>query len=335
MDCNANGGVGCKPATATLSSGQKLHIRSNTWFVVVTIEEHHKVNLQAGAKLGSGIKLDGFEENKPIPEKALTGFDQIFADCRASQSCWACCADELLWESLHQQKRHYYIDVAAACLEDASAGARYGCLLAFADDDAYAKLAYPTFQTLIGKVPKERLFYLIEDGGVSTVVRCDSGTLRQCHPSLIGAKLKDMAKQHAPTTTEPDHAKVQFILASAPEALLPDLISKTKAHEGWYCAGDKSDGFNAKILANAGFATSWRTGWLGKIKQTIDMATQLHPHETVHVIAIPGGDACNWERQQLEANVIPTVREHGKRVEYKCCGDIEGFDLWLEKTNTS
>lgn len=120
---------------------------------------------------------------------------------------------------------------------------------------------------------------------------------------------------------DPAPAKLQnkFFLASCPEHLLEAATIVTYAYKGTVVAGDRDDFFNKEVLFNAGGTecTRWKEGMLGKLLQQVKHMTQLHPGENIIAVAIAGGKACDWERQQL---VDPEQNPHSLRQKYPDLG---------------
>lgn len=117
-----------------------------------------------------------------------------------------------------------------------------------------------------------------------------------------------------------------FIVASAPEHVLREVRSITERYNGFYTAGDKDDTFNDRILRDAGFASQWRSAWLGKTEAAIQMANSFRPGLRVHLVVIRGGPACEWERGQIESNLVPSRRE----VQLQTFDTIGELAHWLE-----
>lgn len=122
-----------------------------------------------------------------------------------------------------------------------------------------------------------------------------------------------------------EDASFRFVLASAPVHELPALIRYTQAYGGVYCAGDASDTFNDIILQNAGEANKWRAAWLGKLEGVINTVRVTAPQKQIYVLAIAGGDACDWERKQIRTAVLPNHED----VSFKQLGDMNDFKFWL------
>ena len=71
----------------------------------------------------------------------------------------------------------------------------------------------------------------------------------------------------------------------------------------------------------------WKNAWLGKTKQIVDMLKKMCPPGTqITALAIAGGPACNWERQQLfdvYTKLYPNLR-------LKQLGDVADLHIWLK-----
>ena len=72
---------------------------------------------------------------------------------------------------------------------------------------------------------------------------------------------------------------------------------------GEYSAGDGYDKLNRDVLDPANEA--WKTAWKGKTSQAYRMMKRIHRNEKIVVVAIKGGPACDWERDELQKNFCP------------------------------
>ena len=59
------------------------------------------------------------------------------------------------------------------------------------------------------------------------------------------------------------------------------------------------------------------------------MLSRELPGQVITAVAIAGGPACNWERDQLYNNFS---RKHAL-LELKQCGDVDDFEAWLRRKN--
>mmetsp|Transcript_43437 Transcript_43437/g.134236 ORF Transcript_43437/g.134236 Transcript_43437/m.134236 type:complete len:212 (+) Transcript_43437:95-730(+) len=119
------------------------------------------------------------------------------------------------------------------------------------------------------------------------------------------------------------------VLGSCPDCLLLEAIEITNQHGGFYCAGEKGDVFNKDILVSSTSeqAESWKTGWKGKTEQAINMCRRLfEPDQPIYVVAIQGGPACEWEREQLRS-VFQPKKDNMQLVFHN---DTNDYIRWLE-----
>lgn len=125
-----------------------------------------------------------------------------------------------------------------------------------------------------------------------------------------------------------DHL-LPFFLASCPAETLADAIIIMKKYGGFYAAGEKDDVFHKDLLMSTGAdreeAESWKIGWKGKVEMCFMMIKQMKPGSQIIAIAVAGGPACDWERQQIFTRFCKVHEE----LQLKQVGDIEDLEAWL------
>jgi hypothetical protein len=99
--------------------------------------------------------------------------------------------------------------------------------------------------------------------------------------------------------------KRPFILASAPVDALEDCIRLCLAAGGEYTAGDAQDKLNSCVIGVEEEWNLWKTAWKGKTHQAIKMLERNFGGQTITMLAIAGGPACDWERGELRNNFCP------------------------------
>ena len=102
-------------------------------------------------------------------------------------------------------------------------------------------------------------------------------------------------------------------------------IELTQGSGGTYAAGNIDDKLNALILGQAG---GWKEAWLGKVSQAFQEVAKKHKGKAIQVIAIKGGPACDWEREQLNGVVKTALGEQFNVVELDTYDEYED---WLQK----
>lgn len=132
-----------------------------------------------------------------------------------------------------------------------------------------------------------------------------------------------------PSDWTSEKAAFDFVLASAPEHELPELIQLTNDCSGHYCAGDKDDQFDTHALAIAGKSEQWKAAWLGKVHGTIQTIRRFNPQAKICVVAVAGGPACDWERGVLQEHM--SRKYFGDNVVLKQIRDVEDFQHWLAR----
>ena len=116
-----------------------------------------------------------------------------------------------------------------------------------------------------------------------------------------------------------------FFLASAPVSELGRAKDLVTARGGEYAAGDADDIFNSMTLHEQ---ESWKVGWKGKIEMVINLLKKYNPGKEITVLAIAGGDACDWERKELRN----TFCKNHPELKLKQLGDFEDLEAWLDKS---
>ena len=101
-------------------------------------------------------------------------------------------------------------------------------------------------------------------------------------------------------------------------------IDLTQGSGGTYAAGNIDDKLNALILGQQG---GWKEAWLGKVSQAFQEVAERHKGKDVWVIAVKGGPACDWEREQLNGVVKKALGEHFTVVEL---ATYDEYDTWLQ-----
>eukprot|EP01050_Picozoa_sp_SAG11_P024339 SAG11_NODE_5153_length_1645_cov_68.153299_1_plen_144_part_00 len=96
-----------------------------------------------------------------------------------------------------------------------------------------------------------------------------------------------------------------FFLASCPVRYIDQAIVSSLKFGGEYSAGDATDKLNKDILDPANEA--WKTAWKGKTSQAYRMLKRIHRNEKIITVAIAGGPACDWERDELTNNFIKNI----------------------------
>ena len=94
-----------------------------------------------------------------------------------------------------------------------------------------------------------------------------------------------------------------IFLASCPVVSIESGILTSLKFGGEYSAGDAYDKLNYDVLDPANEA--WKTAWKGKTSQAYRMMKRIHRNEKIVVVAIKGGPACDWERDELQKNFCP------------------------------
>ena len=84
------------------------------------------------------------------------------------------------------------------------------------------------------------------------------------------------------------------------------------------------DIFNSMTLHDQ---ESWKVGWKGKIEMCINMLKNMNPGKEVWALAIAGGAACNWERDEL----YNTFCKNHPELKLKQLGDFDDLEVWLDK----
>eukprot|EP01051_Picozoa_sp_SAG22_P010940 SAG22_NODE_1016_length_6022_cov_13.332095_4_plen_439_part_00 len=127
-----------------------------------------------------------------------------------------------------------------------------------------------------------------------------------------------------------------FFLASCPVVSIDSEGRKTPCIDrgiltslkfgGEYCVGDAYDKLNRDILDPVNEA--WKTAWKGKTSQTYRMLKRIHRNEKIVAVAIKGGPACDWEREELLTNFCPKYPD----MELKLMDTFEEFEAWVNET---
>lgn len=131
-------------------------------------------------------------------------------------------------------------------------------------------------------------------------------------------------------------ATFRFIVASAPQDELPNLIKFSRTYGGFYAAADDGDGFDKHILTEAAPEDALlrteaaqedarRAAWLRKVEASINMIHMHAPDMKIYLIALKGGQSCNLETGVLRNTV---VCKH-KNIELKQCVDMTDLKFWL------
>merc|ERR1712207_126147 len=101
--------------------------------------------------------------------------------------------------------------------------------------------------------------------------------------------------------------KKVFVLASTPEHYFAKAKRCIEDQNGYCVAGIAADALNGTILhkPTGWFAwmtrESWKDAWKGKLCMAIETIRRQTPDAVLILIAIEGGRACEWEREQLRA----------------------------------
>ena len=74
---------------------------------------------------------------------------------------------------------------------------------------------------------------------------------------------------------------------------------------------------------------SWKVGWKGKTEATINILKTLNPGKEITVLAIAGGDACDWERKELRV----TFCKNHPELKLKQLGDVDDLRRWLDEVH--
>ena len=66
-----------------------------------------------------------------------------------------------------------------------------------------------------------------------------------------------------------------------------------------------------------------------KIEMVINLLKKYNPGKEITVLAIAGGDACDWERKELRN----TFCKNHPELKLKQLGDFEDLESWLDKNH--
>mmetsp|Transcript_50735 Transcript_50735/g.93156 ORF Transcript_50735/g.93156 Transcript_50735/m.93156 type:complete len:303 (-) Transcript_50735:287-1195(-) len=164
--------------------------------------------------------------------------------------------------------------------------------------------------------------------GRSATLAPDVGVVPRSRSAVSLRSKRSPSSSGASPCKKASSGQLPFFLASCPSELLADAIIIMKKYGGFYAAGDADDVFNKDVLAGAEQTESWKAGWKGKVEMCFNMMKQMSPGKQIIAIAVAGGPACDWERQQIFTRFCKVHED----LLLKQVGDIEDLEAWLQRT---